>query len=446
MVRSNRWLAACIGAGAILCSFAGPSVAMTSAPIKAAAADYPAGIRTGMVRLSTDGSGAAPPRLPPPERKEVQAVVFADTAGHVLFFPKGSDCTDACLQKYQPAIAGASSHAMGDWTLVSGASGKRQWSFRGKPLYFRTGELGIDAAAIIPDDDATDPFTPFGIPMNSGVQDGMQLALVDPQQWTKMPFNMGAAEYRLAPGQMLAVGVTGNNPMGMPLYAFSGTPEQEKKLPSMFEPQNAAAFDVPIGDFTIHDRPNGTRQWAYKGAALYTCDCDISMGDLNGKGAAPGMAPAVMLHYYAPPQVAIRKDSLSIGYIVEARTGKTLYYRDRLKDEYIPDHARPPIGIENPGTGAALALKHCDTRCEKEWRPLLAPKNAQPQGYWSTYLRPDGSRQWAYKNCALYTHANEKPGTLDGNETYTINIEDGYGNKAGPPEFGLGLAWRAVVP
>ena len=29
-----------------------------------------------------------------------------------------------------------------------------------------------------------------------------------------------------------------------------------------------------------------------------------------------------------------------------------------------------------------------------------------------------------YKNSALYTHATEKPGTLDGNETYNINIVD----------------------
>jgi predicted lipoprotein with Yx(FWY)xxD motif len=96
--------------------------------------------------------------------------------------------------------------------------------------------------------------------------------------------------------------------------------------------------------------------------------------------------------------------------------------------------------------GAALGLKHCDAKCEKEWHPFLAPKNAKPQGYWSTYVRADGKRQWAYKSSALYTHANEKPGSLDGNETYDLNIEDGHGGKSKLPEFGLGLAWRAVVP
>jgi predicted lipoprotein with Yx(FWY)xxD motif len=285
----------------------------------------------------------------------------------------------------------------------------------------------------------------MGIRISADGQDGMELARVEPQQWTKMPFSMGVAEYRLAPGQVLAIGVAGNNPMGKPLYLFSGTPDQEKRLPAIFKPAYAAALDLPIGDFTIRERPiDSTRQWAYKRSPLYTCDCDISTGDLNGRDT-PGIAVATLLHYNVPPQVAIRKDSLAIGYMIEARTGKTLYYRDRLKDDYTPDHARPLGGTEDPGIGALLNLKHCDAQCEKEWHPLLAPKNVQPQGYWSTYLRPDGTRQWAYKNCALYTHATERPGTLDGNETYNINIED-YGKKNIPEEFGLGMMWRALVP
>jgi hypothetical protein len=154
----------------------------------------------------------------------------------------------------------------------------------------------------------------------------------------------------------------------------------------------------------------------------------------------------MLVNYYLPPQVNIKKDPLAIGRIVEASTGKTLYYRDRLIDDYTPDHVRPVVGTMSPTVGASLGLKHCDAQCEKEWHPFLAPKDAQPQGYWSVYVRRDGKRQWAYKSSALYTHATEESGSLDGNETYNINIENGRGGKAGPPEFGLGMAWRAVVP
>jgi hypothetical protein len=61
-------------------------------------------------------------------------------------------------------------------------------------------------------------------------------------------------------------------------------------------------------------------------------------------------------------------------------------------------------------------------------------------------VRADGKHQWAYKNCAVYTHANERPGTLDGNEAYKIAFNDGTQSKPVPEEFGLGLAWRALVP
>jgi predicted lipoprotein with Yx(FWY)xxD motif len=95
--------------------------------------------------------------------------------------------------------------------------------------------------------------------------------------------------------------------------------------------------------------------------------------------------------------------------------------------------------------GATLGLKHCDAKCEKEWQPLLAPPHAQPHGYWSIYVRPDGKRQWAYREAALFTHVTDPPGTLYGNETYDIRYDDGFGNSA-PEEFGMGLLWRALVP
>ena len=459
MARSNLFLMAAVSAGAVLCSFAGPSIsaeaakpaadkpaAVKTVPIKYAPSDFPVGIRTGIARLPiAKGAGVSDDRGGGGRQKEVQGVIFADTAGRPLYFSTTDiGCTGDCLKKWQPALAVAGSKGTGDWTLASFGGDKQQWYFRGKPLYVHNGDLPIDAPSKISEGDPTRP-PAAGVAVQADGQDGMAVIRVEPQNWTKMPFNMGVAEYRLAPGQVMAVGVAGNNPMGHPLYLYSGTAEQEKTLPAKFRPQYAAALDLPLGDFTIRERSvDSTRQWVYKGSPLYTCDCDISTGDLNGRGT-PGITVATLLHYNVPSQVFIKKDSLAIGYIVEASSGKTLYYRDRLKDDYTPDHVRPMGGTEDPGIGSLLNLKHCDATCEKEWKPFLAPKNVQPQGYWSTYLRPDGTRQWAYKNAALYTHVPEKPGTLDGNESYNINIVD-YGVKEVPAEFGLGMMWRALVP
>ena len=121
-------------------------------------------------------------------------------------------------------------------------------------------------------------------------------------------------------------------------------------LPANFKPAYAAALDLPLGDFRIRERAlDSTRQWVLQGSPLYTCDCDISMGDLNKRGLTRNFhEPPVLLHYNVPRRSCI-KDSLAIGYMVEASTGKTLYFRDRLKDDYTPDHARPMGGTEDPG-------------------------------------------------------------------------------------------------
>jgi predicted lipoprotein with Yx(FWY)xxD motif len=446
-MRFNPTWITVVGAGAVLSSLAMPLSAAPpapNAPTAKAASDIPVGIRTGIVRVATttvkeDSYSAAGAG----RQRDKEAVAFADNAGHFVYL-SSADCTGACLQRWQPAVAPADARPAGDWSLVS-LDGKHQWVFRGQKAYFAANGPLVGQATVMPAQSPTQP-GPMGVPIKDDGQDGMRLAVVSPQAWIDAPFTIGVAEYRLAPGQILASGVAGNNPMGKPLYAFSGTPQQEQKLPGMFKPQPAATMDLPLGDFTIRDRADGSRQWVFRGSALYTCTCDISMGDLNGKGAAPGIAPAMLLRYPTPAQVAIKKNKLSVGYMVEASTGKTLYFRDRLKDDYTPDHARPMLGTQDPGIGAMLNTKHCDAACEKDWHPLLAAPNAQPVGYWSVYVRPDGKHQWAYKNAALYTHASEPPGSLDGNETYTIAFDNGLRTKPVPEEFGLGLEWRALVP
>lgn len=404
-----------------------------------APSDIPAGIRMGLVRLLPAAGAAGGGR-----QRIVNTVAFADKDGRPLYSPT-AECAADCLKKWSPALAAPKAKPAGDFSLVSGPSGAQQWAFRGKPLYTEIGGASISDPLVLPEWDLLRPPGALGLEVKASA-DGMKLAAVEPAGWTKTPFSMGIAEYRLAPGQVLAVGVAGNNPMGKPVYAFSGSPAQEKALPKMFRPVYAAALSLPVGDFSVRTRTDGSPQWAFRGASLYTCICDISAGDLNGEGAAPGIAPATLVRYFVPPEVVVKKDVLSIGRMAEAKTGKTLYFRDRLEDDYVPDNARPLLGTLDPKVGAQLGLKHCDVQCEKEWRPVLAPKDAQPQGYWSIYDRPDGTRQWGYKNYAVYTHATEAPGALDGNENYMVQLEDGHGNEALPKEFGLGLSWRALVP
>jgi len=427
-------------------------LALAAAPTGAAAAsrtsvmknasDVPVGIRVGTARVM------ARPGDVETRNSNPVTVIFADNAGRPLYtLTEGAVCANACLEQWRPAIAPKDAVAMNYWTLAELPSGERQWVFNGRPAYTAAEGKRLDMHIDLPEWNQT-PFRASGTPSLEirEAGDEMRLMRLTPKDWIKTPFSIGIVEYRVAPGQMLAVGMTTANTLGQPLYRFSGTPEQEKALPRMFSPLYASGMSQTMGDFTIREREDATRQWAYQGSPLYTCNCDVSTGDLNGEGAAPGISPALVLRYPMPAQVAIKKDALAIGRMVEARTGMTLYFRDRALEQYAPDHLRPPQGTMDPGIGAQLGMAHCDAKCEREWRPLFAPADAQAHGYWSIYERPDGKRQWAYKNSAIYTHATEAPGSLDGNEQYLIQFEDGYGNEALPMEFGMGLMWRAVVP
>ena len=46
-----------------------------------------------------------------------------------------SACNDACAVKWPPVMAKAGDKPAGDYTIVVRDDGRRQWAFRGKPLY-----------------------------------------------------------------------------------------------------------------------------------------------------------------------------------------------------------------------------------------------------------------------------------------------------------------------
>jgi len=46
-----------------------------------------------------------------------------------------SACVDKCAKAWPAVLAGPSDKPMGDYTIIVRDDGKRQWAFRGKPLY-----------------------------------------------------------------------------------------------------------------------------------------------------------------------------------------------------------------------------------------------------------------------------------------------------------------------
>ena len=47
-----------------------------------------------------------------------------------------SVCNGQCAANWPPLMADASAKPMGDWTVVTRDDGKKQWAYKGKPLYY----------------------------------------------------------------------------------------------------------------------------------------------------------------------------------------------------------------------------------------------------------------------------------------------------------------------
>jgi predicted lipoprotein with Yx(FWY)xxD motif len=74
----------------------------------------------------------------------------------------------------------------------------------------------------------------------------------------------------------------------MTLYTFdkdeSGKSNCYDQCAVNWPPYTAAADAQAEGDWTIIDRTDGSKQWAYKGKPLYYFVDDTSPGDVNGDG------------------------------------------------------------------------------------------------------------------------------------------------------------------
>lgn len=78
------------------------------------------------------------------------------------------------------------------------------------------------------------------------------------------------------------------NANGMTLYTFDkdapGVSNCYDKCAVNWPPAMADAAAMADGDFTLVDRTDGTKMWAYKGEPLYLWKNDNKPGDMTGDG------------------------------------------------------------------------------------------------------------------------------------------------------------------
>lgn len=85
---------------------------------------------------------------------------------------------------------------------------------------------------------------------------------------------------------------------GMTLYTWDkdspGVSNCYDKCAKAWPPEVAAAGATPSGDFTLVDRKDGTKVWAYKQMPLYRWVKDTKPGDTTGDGVGKTWHTAIM--------------------------------------------------------------------------------------------------------------------------------------------------------
>ena len=416
----------------------------------------------------------APPTVPPGVTlvevvRELQASAaqvlwtrLGDAEGRTLLFrdegaPDAADCTDACADEFPALSAPAGAEPFGDWSPVRRADGRLQWAYQSRPLHTwsREEEPGDVATNVGLAETANlklaEPAAAAGGLMPPA---GWRVARFEPDR--SLPTPAGIEAKLVSSAQ--AVVLTDFD--GFTLYAFDGDAAGDGQICSdsgcemhwLPVPAPVLAFD--IGDFSVVSRLDGARQWAYRGRPLYRYPGDLLPGDTHGRAADARWSVAALAKSFRPPGVAVTAlagygDALSIeGMTLYSGSAFQKYWGGRnLRDSFKNAYSR----------GKRLGGDACaDGECLKTWRPFRAAADARSTGFWEVMTRRDGSRQWAYKGYALYTHASdEAPGQNRGQATYAFAKLDGSPDELeravrladlGKTYGGAGVYWNVAKP
>jgi predicted lipoprotein with Yx(FWY)xxD motif len=158
-----------------------------------------------------------------------------------------------------------------------------------------------------------------------------------------------------------------------------------------FPPALAAPGATPESGWSLVEREDGARQWAWQGHPLYTSAKDQKVGETAGKGEEGGAWRVAAFQPAAgmalPPGIGVQELGDAHGQVLVNAQGMTLYQFDGQ-----PAEERDACGRQG---------------CGGRWVPEPAPEMALPVGDFTVLVRPDASRQWAFRGHPLYRFAGD---------------------------------------
>lgn len=218
-----------------------------------------------------------------------QGLILTDHAGLTLYAFDGEAKKDGqicassgCNISWIPVVAPALAANVGDFTLVSRNDGTKQWAFKKKPLYrFKDDKLPGDVFGAGADKRwsmvaLADNFRPANVSVATREGYGNTLTVGGMTLYT------GIAYEKRWGGRNLRDNYRNAYYRGKKLAGYTCVTPQ---CLSTWKPFQAGPKDTSNGFWEVIDRPDGIRQWAYKGYALYTYAGDKQPGDMNGNDA-----------------------------------------------------------------------------------------------------------------------------------------------------------------
>jgi predicted lipoprotein with Yx(FWY)xxD motif len=189
----------------------------------------------------------------------------------------------ACESAFEPLLAPTLAQPIGEFSPTNRANGLTQWSYQGKLLFTYNKDLYPGAVKGHQADARWRPvvramnFSPRNVHVIDSLEygpmwatsAGMTLYVRDTYRHNPTLGGFRADLFQASPAVGLDLGTRGCDAVCLKMY----------------RPLKAQKNDVPSGYWTIYQRNDGFRQWAYKGYAVYTYVLDKASRDTLGVGS-----------------------------------------------------------------------------------------------------------------------------------------------------------------
>jgi predicted lipoprotein with Yx(FWY)xxD motif len=323
-----------------------------------------------------------------------------------------SSCYDQCAKEFPPFVADAHAEGSGDFAIIMRDDHLRQWTYQGKPLYRYSdkdppGEPSGARFELAESPTWHDPASNIYSP-----KQGWRRAAYTPEKTVAMPPAVELDGLAIANGFGLVEAASH-------LTVYTAPPSHA--LSSDWRPLRASVLALPVGEFSVVKRKaDGTRQWLYRGEALYTYAGDYAPGEVTGIFSGDKSVHAALVYRNFIPSGITVGHYLGRGPLMTTAKGMTLYTVARYELQYGGRETRTGYlvsynDVKEQGTVG------CQGDCTMSWKPVLAPADAQAWGFWELVTRPDGSKQWAFKGSPIYTYVGDKkPGDIQSNNRHVV--------------------------